>query len=161
MFTLEQQIEDLLGHVERVRANGRALARELLAEGRSNFARLLLLRVHVHDASKFAGVEWEWMHRGPDTAGPELEAAIRQHQNTNDHHPEYWGGMANMPEICVAEMCCDWLARSQEFATDLKAYITTTAVERYGLDKAPMQRRWIQNFVGMLLPEKFAKRKRK
>jgi hypothetical protein len=44
--------------------------------------RLLIARVFVHDATKF--------------------------RETNQHHPEYWGGLHRMPDIAVAEMVCDW-----------------------------------------------------
>lgn len=158
MFTVQQHIDDLLAHIDRVRENARVLAERLIEVGQNNFARVLLARAHVHDASKWSGIEWEQMHMGPDVTGPPLEAAIRQHQKTNDHHPEYWDGLANMPRIAVAELCCDWLARSQEFATDLRVYIKTQAVERFNFASAPEQVKWINTFVDMLLPPKFAPR---
>ena len=148
-------IEDLLSHIRRVQGNAEQLAKELIEQGRNDFARLLLAKVHHHDASKWAGIEWEYMHRGPGVDGPMLQAAITQHQKTNDHHPEYWGGLENMPEIAIAEMICDWLARAQEFATDLRVYVRTVAVERYGFSRAEEQVGWIHGFIGLLLPEKF------
>lgn len=157
MYDNEEHVEDLIGHVRRVQSNAMDLARHFMRNGRAEFARVLLAKVHLHDASKWGGIEWDWMHRGPDAAGKQLELAISQHQKTNDHHPEYWGGLKNMPEICVAEMVCDWLARSQEFATDLRVYIRTQAAERFDFAWAVAQAEWIWKFVGILLPEKFAK----
>lgn len=119
---------------------------------------MLLAKAHVHDASKWAGIEWETMHWGPDVDPVQLGHAIRQHQNTNDHHPEYWGGLRNMPEVAVAEMVCDWRARSQEFSTDLREFVKHDAVERFAFDTAPEQVKWINTFVDLLLPEKFIKR---
>jgi len=158
MYDMLTHAEDLLAHVERVRANAFTLARALVARGENAFARLLLAKAHVHDASKWAGIEYEVMHRGPDVDKEMLRAAIHQHQDTNDHHPEFWGGLNQMPRICVAEMVCDWLARAQELATDLKAYVTTVAVERFQFAIAPEQVRWIYEFIDLLLPQKFANR---
>jgi hypothetical protein len=60
-----------------------------------------------------------------------MDSAESQHVRTNTHYREYWGGVANMPEIAVAEMVCDWYARSQEFGTGLREWITTQAIERF------------------------------
>lgn len=160
MYTFEQHVDDLIAHVDRVRQNAQVLAKALIAQGRAEFARILLARAHVHDASKWHGVEWEQLHMGPDVSGPELEAAIRQHQRINDHHVEHWGSLDAVPEICVAELVCDVAARSQEFATDLRLWLRTEFASRYGLDKAPRQAKQIRAFVDMLLPPKFGKRKK-
>lgn len=158
MYDAKQHSDDLLAHVGRVQDNARQLADRLRADGRADFARLLLAKAHIHDASKWAGIEYEFMHRGPHVDKVMLGAAIAQHQKTNDHHPEFWGGLRNMPEICVAEMVCDWLARSQELATDLRVFVTTVAPERFAFDTAPTQVAWIESFIKILLPQKFANR---
>lgn len=159
MYDAEQHLEDLIAHVERVRANALLLAKHWIKNGRSKDARVLLAKAHVHDASKWAGIEFEMMHRGPDANGQKLLDAIAQHQSTNDHHPEFWGGLSRMPEVCVAEMVCDWLARSQEFATDLRVYVRTQAAERYNFlyEGSKDRVRWIWEFIDILLPEKFTK----
>src|SRR5450755_1045681 len=77
----------------------------------------------VHDASKFHGIEWEYLHKTGEVPADRLQLAVEHHRRTNEHHPEYWGGIDNMPEIFVAEMVCDWYARSQEFGTDLRVWI--------------------------------------
>lgn len=155
---MEDQIDDLAGHIRRVQDNARTLATGLIDQGRSEFARVLLAKASVHDASKWHGIEWQYLHKGPDVDPAGLRAAIEQHQKTNDHHPEYWGGFENMPEICIAEMVCDWLARSQEFATDLREWVKKTAAERYGFHKVPQQAARVDQFIALLLPAKFAKR---
>lgn len=158
MFTFEEHVDDLVTHIRRVQDNARNLAEKLAANGRAEFARVLLAKVAVHDASKWSGIEWEYMHQGPDVDLAMLEKAIKQHQKTNDHHPEFFGGLANMYEIACAEMVCDWLARSQEFASDLRVYVRTQAAERFNFHAAPVQKKWIEATIDLLLPAKFAVR---
>ncbi len=157
MYTLEQHIDDLARHIQMVQTNARLLAASLIEGGRREFARVLLSKASVHDASKWSGIEWDYLHQGDDVDKVMLKAAITQHQKTNDHHPEFWGGIDAMPEICVAEMVCDWRARSQEFGTDVREFITNTAYEKFGLHKATVQAAWVSGFIQMLLPNKFAK----
>jgi hypothetical protein len=154
----EQHVDDLDGHIRRVQENAMKLAKHYLGNGRREFARVLLAKANCHDQSKYAGIEWQYMHRGPIVDKAMLTAAIEQHQRTNDHHPEYWGGLKNMPEVCVVEMVCDWLARSQEFATDLREYVKTEACERFDFASATQQVKWIWDTIDILLPQKFAKR---
>src|SRR5262245_23535192 len=130
-MTPEQHIDDLVRHINLVRDACLLLGKRLMAEGRTDFGRLLIAHGFVHDASKFHGIEWDYLHAGQDVPADELELAIRQHTRTNPHHAEYWGGVENMPEISVAEMVCDWYARSQEFGTDLRVWIREVAVIRY------------------------------
>ncbi len=155
---MEEHIDDLAGHIRRVQENARSLASVLIGDGRSEFARVLLAKASVHDASKWHGIEWQFLHQGPDVDPVGLRAAIEQHQKTNDHHPEYWGGFENMPEICIAEMVCDWLARSQEFATDMRDWVKRVAAEKHSFHKSPAQAAKVWAFIEMLLPVKFAKR---
>lgn len=158
MYDDEQHVDDLDGHIRRVQENAMALAKHFLRNGRASFARVLLAKAHVHDASKWGGIEWEVLHRGPDVDKDMLYAAILQHSDTNDHHPEFWGGLKNMPEVAVAEMVCDWLARSQELATDLREFVSRVAAERFDFRAATQQVAWIDEFIKILLPQKFAKR---
>lgn len=155
---MEEHIADLASHIRRVQDNAMTLATALIERGRSEFARVLLAKASVHDASKWHGIEWQYLHRGPDVDSAGLQAAIDQHQKTNDHHPEYWGGFENMPEICIAEMVCDWLARSQEFATGLREWVQKVAAERYDFHGCRENADLVWEFIEMLLPVKFAKR---
>ena len=158
MYDDEQHIDDLDGHIRRVQENAMDLAKHFLRNGRQHDARVLLAKANAHDQSKWGGIEWDVLHRGPDVDKDMLSAAIKQHNHTNDHHPEFWGGLKNMPELCVAEMVCDWLARSQELATDFRQYVKTVAAERFDFRSAPNQAAWISEFTDILLPQKFAKR---
>lgn len=153
---MNSQAEDLLTHIRRVQDNAMILAKHWYEQGRTDFARQLLAKAMKHDVSKWAGIEWDYLHRGNDVNPEMLRRAINNHQQTNDHHPEFWGGLENMPEVCVAEMVCDWLARAQEFGTSLKDWIKKTGARNYRFHAAPQQSTWITECVEVLLHQKFA-----
>ena len=157
MLTPEQHLDNLVRHIELVRNACLLLGRRLMAQGRKEFGRILIARGFVHDASKFFGIEWEYLHAGRDVPKEQLELAIKQHTRTNPHHPEYWGGFENMPEITVAEMVCDWYARSQEFGTGLREWITNVAIERYRINRETESFRQVEKFLDLLLEDHFAR----
>src|SRR3954451_24415783 len=154
-MTPEEHLDSLVRHIGLVRDACLMLGRRLMAQGREDFGRLLIAHGFVHDASKFHGIEWDYLHIGPDVPTEGLRLAIEQHRRTNSHHPEYWGGIENMPEISVAEMVCDWYARSQEFGTGLRDWIDNEAVRTYRIDRAGPQYAWIKSFVDLLLKSSF------
>lgn len=157
MFSLEQHLDNLVRHVELVREAGILLGKRLIAQGRVDFGRLLIAKCHVHDESKFYGIEWDYLHQGQDVNREDLSRAIKQHVATNSHHPEYWGGIENMPEIGIAEMVCDWYARSQEFGTGLREWVKKEAVQRYKIDLDGDHMRWITKFLDLLLVDSFVR----
>jgi hypothetical protein len=151
----EAHLDALIRHIGLVRDACTMLGKKLIAQGRPHFGRLLIARGYVHDASKFYGIEWEYMTTGQDVPPQVRDLAIEHHRQTNAHHPEYWGGFENMPEICIAEMACDFYARSQEFGTDLRKWIRETAVPRYQIDTTGEQFAWLDGFVEQLLARPF------
>lgn len=154
--TQEQHLDNLLRHIELVREAGILLGKRLMAQGRPDFGRLLIARVHEHDNSKFFGIEWEFLHRPKNAVGEDdLKRAIKQHQNTNRHHPEYHGGFDKMDEIDVAEFLCDVYARSTEFGTSVREWIETKAVARYEINTDGDRYRWLQAFMKLLLEDPF------
>lgn len=158
MYDQDEHLDNLIRHIELVRNACTLLGRRLVKQGRSEFGRLLIARGHVHDASKFYGIEWDYLHSGPDTPADELQLAIKQHVRTNSHHPEFHGGkLDQMPELDVAEMVCDWYARAQEFGTGLREWIADSAIERYSIDLEGKHHQWIHNFVDLLLQDPFSK----
>ena len=157
MYSFDEHVDDLQGHISRVQHNAKMLALKLADQGQTEFARVLLANAHVHDASKWHGIEWEVLHQGPDVDKALLKKAIEQHQKTNPHHPEYWGGLAKMPVIYIAEMVCDWLARSQEMGSSLSDWVTKVAPEKFHFEQAKEQVEAIHWLIGLLLPQKFAK----
>ncbi len=157
MYGIDEHLDNLVRHINLVRESCTLLGRRLIREGRVDFGRLLIARGFRHDASKFSGIEWDYLHAGPDVPKERLDAAIAQHVRTNDHHPEFWGGLCNMPEIAVVEMTCDWYARSQEFGTGLRDWVTTNAIERYEINVNSDQYKWILTAIDLLLQDPFNK----
>lgn len=159
MLSCEQHLDNLLRHIDMVRQAGVLLGKRLIEQGRKDFGRLLIGKVYEHDTSKFYGIEWRYLHAGNDVDLEDLERAVKQHTETNSHHPEYWGSFQNMPEIAVAEMVCDWYARSQEFGTSLRGWIKDTAIERFKIDSASEQYLWVEKYVNLLLEDSFVRKK--
>jgi len=157
MYTVEQHLEDLQGHLDRVRDNGHILGRRLMEKGRKDFGWQLIYRCHIHDASKFYGIERKYMHQGEDVDTGMLRMAIEQHTTTNSHHPEFHGNIHNMPELDIAEMVCDCAARAQESGTDIRKWFTDVAMGKYGISLQSQQWKWIQEFLDILLRTSFKK----
>ncbi len=155
MFTHEQHLDNLTRHIGLVREACLLLGKRLIAAGRKDFGRLVIMRGFMHDVTKFTGIEWDYLHVGPDVDKACLDLAIKQHSYTNSHHPEFHGGVKNMPELDVAEMVCDWYARGQEFGTNLREWIRDVAVTRFRIGHLSDQEGWITQFTNLLLENAF------
>lgn len=156
MNTIEH-IENLCRHIDLVRENCLLLGKRLIEKGEEQLGVQLIARGYKHDNTKFFGIEFDYLHVGPDVPDKELKYAVDVHQSGNDHHPEYWGGFEEMPRIAVAEMTCDWLARAQEFGTALRDWIDEKAVQKYNINKRGKRYKWIKEFVDLLLQDSFKK----
>jgi hypothetical protein len=66
MLTAEQHLDNLVRHIELVREACLLLGKRLIARDRQEFGRILIAHGFAHDASKFQGVEWEYLHAGRD-----------------------------------------------------------------------------------------------
>ena len=154
-MNINDHLDNLIRHIDLVRENCILLGKRLIAQGRKDFGRLLIANGFIHDQSKFFGIEWQYLHVGPDVEKEHLRDAISQHTSVNTHHPEYWGGIENMPEIAVAEFVCDCYSRAQEFGTNLREWLTEEAVDKYKIDLEGDQWKWIQNFTNLLLQDSF------
>lgn len=148
----------IIEHINNVNAVAEKLAERIIDHAESkedlDFARRLIQRARRHDLSKFEGIEWESLHR--DSSDPLLKTAIHQHQQTNDHHPQYFvGGISQMNDLQLAEFCCDLKARSAEMGTDLKTYIKEVATERFGFTTGSKVYKRIMKFVNLILDEPF------
>jgi hypothetical protein len=152
----DDHLNNLVRHLDLVRDACLLLGKRLMAHGEIEFGRILVSRGYQHDASKFSGIEWDYLHAGPDVDKEKLAMAIDQHVRTNSHHPEYWGGINQMPRIAVAEMVCDWYARSQEFGTSLREWIKEDATPRFKITQDHEQSQWISRFLDLLLQDSFA-----
>lgn len=159
LFTVMEHLDNLVRHISLVRDACVLLGKRLMKQGRITFGRLLIARGFVHDATKFYGIEWDYLHAGPDVEPKMLELAIKQHVTTNEHHPEYYEGFHNMVELSVAEMVCDWFARATEFGTGLRDWIEEEAITKYNIDVKSEQYGWLVNFVNLLLEDSFVHKK--
>jgi len=157
LFTIEEHLDNLIRHIRLVQEATVILGKKEIANGRASFAMKLIARGFEHDNTKFYGYEDLFLHRGNDSPKEQTMSAAMHHALSNDHHPEYWDGVENMPEIAVAEMVCDWYARSQSFGTSLREWINKTAINRFKINNKSQQWEWIQKFVDILLEDSFIK----
>lgn len=155
MFNTEEHLDNLIRHIDLVRNACVFLGKRLIKQGRKDFGRLLIAKGFQHDISKFYGIEWKYLHAGNDIPKQQLDFAIEQHVHTNSHHPEYWGSINNMPEIALAEMVCDWYARSQEFGTSLMSWYIDNAIERYEINESTQNT--ITKYINTLTENSFVK----
>jgi hypothetical protein len=157
MFSQEKHLDDLLRHKEKVKDAAILLGKRLMERGKSELGKQIIVRGFTHDVSKFHGLEWEFLHAGNDVEPDDLALAMKQHQCFNPHHPEYWGGMENMDQVSVGELCCDWLARSQERGTALREWIKEHGNGRFHLEECAQQKVWMTEFIDILLEDAFVK----
>lgn len=105
----------------------------------------LIRRKEKHDLSKFEEpertpyIELTWCKKqGIRSNNPEIHKATMHHVLNNSHHPEYWNpkeanidlanrdkankpiDVSKMPNIDIAEMCCDWVAMGIEMGNTAK-----------------------------------------
>lgn len=97
------------------------------------FALKLMRRAFVHDISKLSEFEFHASDafgsfknnsKKRDYMFSESEMVfLQEHWKNNKHHPEHWEDITLMEDIDIAEMVCDWHARSVEFNDNLIEYI--------------------------------------
>ena len=148
-----EKIEHVLNHIQNVQRNCYKLGLKLIKEGRFEFGRNLIANGQIHDNSKFKGIEFDELFYG----SPNINVAIKHHNTTNPHHPQYWGNIQSMPEIYIAEMVCDCTARASEFGTDIRMWFTKDATVMYGFDITDKVGEQISYFLNMLLEKPFTK----
>lgn len=148
------RLRSLLRHIKTVRDNCELLGMRLIEDGEVELGRQLLAESLDHDKTKFQAKEWYGMILVGE--GEDLKIAIEQHNQSNDHHPEHWpGGIHEMPLRCVAEMVCDFVARSSEFGTNVREWVKKKATQRYGFEMNDEVGKKINRFLDMLLAKPF------
>lgn len=145
------KIESVLEHIQNVQRNCYKLGLRLIKQGEVNLGRMLIANGQIHDNSKFKGIEFDHLFYGDSL----LEEVVKHHASTNQHHPESWDGINNMPEVFIAEMVCDCAARSAEFGSDLRNWFTETATKKYGFTMEDKAGKSITRFIDLLLSKKF------
>ena len=149
----QKRLQLLLRHIQHVENNCKVMSESLIDNGEFDFARSLLRNAHIHDASKFDGMEWNHLTTPLD---PLFKEAVRIHVTTNPHHPEYWDGIHNMPRVYIAELVSDWHARSSELCSKgLNQWIDEDGCSRFGFNKTDRVYEEIKYFVDLLLEPAF------
>ena len=146
-----EKVEAVLSHIQNVQRNCYKLGLKLIKSGQFELGRNLIANGQMHDNSKFKGVEFEELFSDSNI----LESAVRHHNSTNPHHPQYWGGIKNMPDVFIAEMACDLTARSQEFGTDVRQWIVSEATVRYSFNMEDEVAKKLNYYIDMLLEKPF------
>lgn len=148
------------------------LGEKLIESGETDLGRQLISHGFEHDLSKLGGIEFDFLPKyqeyiNSSKSEEEKEArrknvalAVDQHNRTNKHHPEWWGptergSIKKMPRVFLAEMVCDWKARSGEMGSDLVDFIEKVARKRFHFTKRDAVYEEIMFFVGLLLNKKF------
>ncbi len=157
-----RKVDALYRHIEEVQRNCRLLGERLISQGEDELAVKLIQNAMIHDQSKFRGIEFDYLSSSAEEQEVEgyrekLAQAVYQHNRTNFHHPEYWNGVKNMPDLFIAEMVCDWKARSSEFGTALRDWIDNGAAQRFHYTKRDKVYKSIMRFTKLLLDEPFKK----
>jgi hypothetical protein len=158
--TVMKKIREITKHIRNVQDNCLALGEKLIENSEIELGKQLITNGLIHDISKFKGIEFEFM--APDVPNTEesaklrLKLAIHQHRSTNPHHPEFWsGGIKDMPDVYLAEFCCDIKARSEEFGTDLREWIDNFATKKWDFNKEDKVYKDIMRFVNLLCQKPF------
>lgn len=153
------KVRAIARHIRNVEDNCFLLGEKLIANGEIELGKQLISNGYIHDASKFHGIEFEYLSLNNPTEDEtklKLKLAVHHHRMTNKHHPEAWsGGIKDMPDVYLAEMVCDIKARSEEFGTDLRKWIDEAATKRYGFTFEDKVYKDLMRFVNLLCPKPF------
>lgn len=152
-----ERITKLKRHIHLVQESASILCDYWLKHDEPVLAHELAANAFIHDASKFKGIEWIYLHDDVKDVSPDLfQAAWHQHVMTNGHHPEYWGGIEEMPTVYLAEWVCDVKARSAEFGTDLREWIKDKATERFDFSVKGKTYKEIKTLLDIILEKPFS-----
>lgn len=152
-----QKLELIKRHKLNVIDNAEILARKLIELGEIDFGIKLICSSWTHDLSKYFSIEWKWLLQDKDKEM--LKLAMEDHRAKNPHHPEYWGGIDNMPVFCLAELVCDLKARSAEQGTCLKDFLKDIYYPKHNIKLNSKVDKQIRRFVDLLLDDSFVKLK--
>jgi hypothetical protein len=154
------KIRSIARHIRNVEDNCLLLGEALILRGEIELGKQLIANGYVHDSSKFFGIEFEYMSPCGTVATEEgakmkLKLALQHHNQTNQHHPEYWGNIHSMPDVAVAEMVCDWKSRSEEFGTNLRQWIQEEASKRFGFTHSDDVYKKIMEYTDIICQKPF------
>lgn len=147
-----EKIDMVFSHICNVQRNCYKLGLKLMKRGDLELGRNLIANGQIHDNSKFKGIEFDHLFY----SDPLLPEVVKHHQSVNPHHPEYWGSIHNMPKVYVAEMVCDWYARSTEFGSGIREWIDNCALTKFEFTKEDKVYATIQEMLSLLLEPSFS-----
>lgn len=147
------RINKLIRHIRGVQDNAQILGERLMARGEFNLGKTVIANSYLHDNSKFFGSEWDFLSTDTsEISSSELKIGVKQHNRTNRHHPEFYdSGIHDMPKEYIAELVCDWKARSSERGTSLKSWILEEGTKRFKFTTDDEVHKIIMDFVSLLL----------
>jgi hypothetical protein len=154
-----EQLDDVLTHIENVRDNAIRVAKHLMEEDEGLFARQLVVRALQHDLDKFFGNAWTYMRKGAKPS-QKLTQAVEGHSALHGHHPQHHDSIHSMSDLDIAEMACDWAARSKEQGTSIWEWIEGPAMERFGFKKSDPVYSKIAKYTKMIFDPQFKKVKK-
>lgn len=154
------KIRSITRHIRNVEDNCLLMGEKLIGMGEVDLGKQLIANGFVHDASKFTGIEFEFMAPGgsseEENAKLKLKMAVHQHNSTNKHHPEAWsGGIKDMPDVFLAEMACDIKARSEEFGTNLREWINDAATKKWNFNSEDKVYKDLMRYVDLICEKPF------
>ena len=153
----QKHLDALCRHISNVISFAHILGERLIEKGEEQLGQRLIGNSYLHDHSKFNGIEWLYIRPEFKAKNTELfKAAVANHTDTNKHHPEYWGGIHNMPRIQLAELVCDWASRSSEFGNDLREWIKDKATKKFNFKVQSKVYKEIKDLVDILLDPAFS-----
>lgn len=147
----------IIRHIDQVCQYCVKLGERLIEKGEFELGHNLIANGYCHDQSKFRGAEWLFLNDETKESNPVIfAAALKQHISTNKHHPEAWiGGVHDMDRLHLAEMVCDWAARSSEFGTDVRTFFKDKASRKYDMCAQSKPYREIKGLLDILLDGAF------
>lgn len=152
-----KHLESVVRHISNVRDNCVLMGTRLIESGNEQFGRQLIALGHIHDYSKLDNrIEWLYLRESEKDKNKEMfEAAYISHVSSNPHHPEYWGGITEMPPIYLAEMVCDTAARGAEFGTDYRTWLKEKASKKYEFSLKGKVYKALLSYTDLLLDKPF------
>lgn len=161
MDSLDIRFSNLTRHINHVSENCEVLGRKLINNGEEALGLSLVAHGKIHDNSKFYGIEWEYLNDNewplpPHKSAEKFYEALRQHTKNNKHHPEAWvDGVFEMDRLHLAEMVCDWQARSSEQGSCLVDWVKMVGTKKFKFTERDDVYKTIMDFIGQLLDRRF------
>ena len=144
ILKLKAMAEDTVTHKKLVMDNCQLLFNYFIENDQIQLGINLLKRGVTHDNSKLDNDEFKRMasilksdecfKKASYTLSDTERKAIESHWKKNRHHPEYYDSPAEMSELDIIEMCCDWYARSLQYGTEFIPFIIERQHNRFKFD---------------------------